>query len=119
MTRQRRSSRILEKAQTRLAGIQSIKRNLNLATGCSAQEYSHTISDFISEIDAYNSALSALDLLSERLNEKEKQLASYSEKMLLSIAAQYGKDSSEYEKAGGTRKSSIRRRSAPPIEETK
>jgi hypothetical protein len=37
----------------------------------------------------------------------EKALADQTEKMLIAVAYQYGKDSNEYKMAGGTRKSAL------------
>ena len=41
--------------------------------------------------------------------EAEKTLMALSEKMLLGVAFEYGKDSAEYEMAGGVRKSQRKR----------
>ncbi len=41
--------------------------------------------------------------------ETEKVLMAFSEKMLLGVAFEYGKDSFEYEMAGGVRKSQRKR----------
>ena len=39
------------------------------------------------------------------LKEKEKLLRAFSERMLTGVAAKFGKDSEQYQKAGGTKKS--------------
>jgi len=43
------------------------------------------------------------------LKEKEKLLRAFSERMLTGVAAKFGKDSEQYQKAGGTRTSERRR----------
>jgi hypothetical protein len=43
------------------------------------------------------------------LKEKEKLLRAFSERMLTGVAAKFGKDSEQYQKAGGTKKSERRR----------
>ena len=53
----------------------------------------------------YNKGLSNVDALQNRVNESEQRLAELSEQMLLGVAAKYGKNSSEYEMAGGVKKS--------------
>ncbi len=104
MARQKRGSRTLEKAQKRLDGIQSVNPKLNAGAGFTAAGYVKLIGELRTDISAYNTALSNLDELTNRVADKEKVVAEYSERMLLGVAAQYGKDSHEYEKAGGVRK---------------
>jgi hypothetical protein len=56
-------------------------------------------------MEAYNTQLSLADSLSSNLKEKEKLLRSFTERMLTGVAAKFGKDSEQYQKAGGTKKS--------------
>jgi hypothetical protein len=58
-----------------------------------------------SKIDAYNTALSVIDSSQTEIEQLEKTLGDLSEKMLIGVAFKYGKDSPEYEMAGGVRKS--------------
>jgi hypothetical protein len=118
VVRLKRNSRILQRAQHRLSGIQAIDKNLEIGSGYSAKKYACIIEELSSALSAYNTALSKVDALKANLNATEKELADYSERMLLGVAAKFGKNSQEYEMAGGTRKSSTRKRSAPPLEET-
>jgi len=50
-------------------------------------------------------------MLRTRVKSAEKALAGTTSMMLTGVALKYGKDSSEYEMAGGTRKSERRKRS--------
>ena len=109
MARPKRSSRTLDKAQRRLAGIQSINIKLELSAELSAQDYTKNINDLRQKLNAYNTALSNLDALYNQVIETERNLADYSEKMLLGVAVKFGKDSHEYEMAGGVRKSDRKR----------
>ncbi|MGB3786398.1 MAG: hypothetical protein WA949_00200 [Phormidesmis sp.] len=104
MYRKKKNSRTLEKASTRYDGIQSIDSKLDVGSGFSAPGYLKTIAQLRNDISAYNTALSKIDDLHNKLSDTEKTLAEYSERMLLGVAARYGKDSSEYEMAGGVRK---------------
>jgi len=62
--------------------------------------------------DAYNQLLSTVDTAYVEMMEFEKTLADLTDHMLLDIASRFGRNSSEYEAAGGVRKSEqIRRRS--------
>ncbi|MEO1387982.1 MAG: hypothetical protein AAFV85_11485 [Cyanobacteria bacterium J06634_6] len=109
MARKKRSSRVLERAQRRLAGIQSIDEKADLGSGLTAQNYGKSIVALREKIDAYNKALSEVDALLNEVNEAERQLADQSEQMLLGVAVKYGKNSSEYEMAGGVKKSDRKR----------
>ncbi|MEL6493413.1 MAG: hypothetical protein AAFQ95_26020, partial [Cyanobacteria bacterium J06621_3] len=90
MARKKRSSRVLERAQRRLAGIQSIDEKADLGSGMTAQSYGKSIDALRKKIDAYNKALSAVDGLLNEVNDAERQLADQSEQMLICVAAKYG-----------------------------
>ena len=109
MARKKRSSRVLERAQRRLDGIQSVDYKLDAGGGFTAPGYLRMISQLRSEISEYNTALSNVDSLTNRVIETEKALAEYSERMLLGVASTYGKNSHEYEMAGGVKKSDRKR----------
>ena len=101
MARLKRSSRTLEKAERRLAGIRAIDYNLNLGNDLTAERYNILVSQVRQEIASYNTLLSKLDEASIEIKKLERNLARYSENMLMGVAIQYGKDSSEYVMAGG------------------
>ncbi|PZO13444.1 MAG: hypothetical protein DCF25_16110 [Leptolyngbya foveolarum] len=109
MFKKKSSCRSLEKAKVRLDGIQAIKADLDLGTGFSAKGYQQKIAGLQQKISAYNLTLSNVDELRSQIVAAEKDLADYSERMLLGVAAQFGKNSYEYEKAGGVRKSERKR----------
>jgi hypothetical protein len=104
MSRQKRSSRILDKAQVRLSGVESIDAKLDVGAGLTAPGFNKTINDLRSKINAYNTALATVDALQNQVVEAEQAVASYAERMLTGVATKYGKDSNEYEMAGGVRK---------------
>ncbi len=104
MSRKRRSSRALDKASVRLDGIQSINPSLDAGSGFTAPGYQQIITQLRADISAYNSALSTIDALQNTIADTEKALDEYSERMLIGVAFHYGKDSNEYEMAGGVRK---------------
>ncbi len=109
MARPKRSSVILQKAEKREAGLQSISSDLDLGNGLTLEAYSALIEGLRSQIATYNSDLSNLDDQSRQIKETEQQLRNLSEQMLLGVAAKYGKNSGEYGKAGGVPKSERRR----------
>jgi hypothetical protein len=112
MSRTKKGSKILEKAEMRLAGIQSINKSLDLGNGLSAEEFNALIEETRSKLLAYNSALSAIDKARSDVLNLEKKLGDYTENILLGVATRFGKKSDEYEMAGGVRKDRRKRRRA-------
>ncbi|MCU0440014.1 MAG: hypothetical protein MUC49_19175 [Raineya sp.] len=109
MPRQKKTSKIVESASVRLAGIKSIDKDLDLGNGATVKAYNSLIEETKKLLEDYNTVLSLVD---EKLNlyqVKEKELKDLHERMLISVAAKYGKNSNEYEKAGGKKKSERKR----------
>jgi hypothetical protein len=65
-----------------------------------------------SKIDAYNTALAIIDSSKTEIAALEKNLGELADQMLIGVAFKYGKNSPEYEMAGGVRKSERIRRSS-------
>jgi hypothetical protein len=105
MARQKRTSPIVTKAQTRAAKLGTIDEELDLGSGLTLAAFRAKITDTQAKLDAYNAALAAVDGTNNALVQGEKELADIHERMLSAVGGKYGKDSSEYEVAGGTRKS--------------
>jgi hypothetical protein len=114
MSRKKQTSRVLTKAQVRLASLKAISPEPNLGAGLSVSEYAVVINDLRQTIEAYNTLLANTDNLQTRIKSLETVLADLSEKMLLGVAHVYGKDSEEYELAGGVRKSDRKRPTRKP-----
>ncbi|MFW9260574.1 hypothetical protein [Nostoc sp. CALU 546] len=109
MARPKRNSRILGKAETRLASIKSINSSLDVGEGLSVKDYTVKIESLRQSLEAYNTTLSTIDILLTQILENEEDLADYSEKILRGIAYKFGNNSYEYQMAGGTRKSARKR----------
>jgi hypothetical protein len=105
----RRNSAALTRAERRIEGVQTIDTKLNLGNGLSVDGYNTIIADVREKLAAYNQARSLVDKTQNALLEAERAINNYSEQILLGIGARYGKDSDEYEMAGGTRKSNRRK----------
>jgi ABC-type hemin transport system substrate-binding protein len=103
MSRQKRTSRILEKAQLRSAGLKSIVPNIKFDENYSLEKMIESIEQLRNKLDVYNTALSVVDSSKTEIEEMEKNLSQLCEKMLMVVAIKYGKDSREYEMAGGVR----------------
>ena len=109
MSLKKRKSKVLENAQKRLAGMESIDANLDLGNGLTVKSFNDGITDTEKKLDAFNQAKSDHDGLSVEVRDSEKFLRDLSEKMLEAVGSKYGHDSEEYVKAGGTRKSDRKR----------
>ncbi|MBH8554421.1 hypothetical protein I8751_19025 [Nostocaceae cyanobacterium CENA357] len=104
MARQKRNSRMLDKAEIRLASIKSISPTLDLGEGLTVQDYTKKIESLRTSLEAYNTTLSTIDVLLTQIVEYEQDLGDYSENILRGIAYKFGNNSHEYQMAGGTRK---------------
>ncbi|MBD2612652.1 MAG: hypothetical protein RMY62_030885 [Nostoc sp. ZfuVER08] len=111
MTRRKRSSRILEKAEFRVAGLKAIDPNINFDDTYNLQNLNQLINNFHNMLDEYNAAIAMIDSSRKKLDEMEKTLSHVSDKMLMGVGFKYGKNSNEYELAGGVRDSERIRKS--------
>ncbi len=112
MSRQKRTYRVLEKAELRSAGLKAIDPNIDFGDIRSLQYLTQIIEQYRTRIDAYNTALAVIDSSKTEMDELDIILADITEKMLIGVAFKYGKDSREYEMAGGVRKSNRARRTS-------
>ncbi|WGV27266.1 hypothetical protein [Halotia branconii] len=111
MPRAKRTSRVLAKAQLRASGLKAIDPNIDFGDANSLQNMIQQIEQLTAKLDTHNTALAVIDASRTDIELLEKNLSTLSEKMLLAVAVKYGKDSREYEMAGGVRKSDRIRRS--------
>ena len=109
MAHRTRTSLILEKAQKRSLALKSIDTYLDLGNGLTVREFTNQIEDTQSAIDRYNLAIKGLTQLHSEMMESEKTLADQHERMLSGVCAKYGRSSTEYEMAGGTKRSGKRK----------
>lgn len=116
MSYRKTGSRAYENALQRISGLKAIDPELDLGNGITVASFQQAIDDTQSAIEAYNTTLSRADTLQNQIKAKEKVLRDFSERILAGVAAKYGKDTDEYEKAGGTKKSERRRRRLTPLE---
>ena len=109
MAHRTRTSLILEKAQKRSLALKSIDTYLDLGNGLTVREFTNQIEDTQSAIDRYNLAIKGLTQLHSEMIDSEKNLADQHERMLSGVCAKYGRSSTEYEMAGGTKRSGKRK----------
>jgi uncharacterized protein YukE len=113
MARKKRTSTISGKAKTRLAGLKSIDPALDLGNGMTVAAFEGVINQTDDSVDDYNTTLSSLDNKLNTIKSNESTLADWYERMLTGVATRFGKDSTEYEMAGGTRKSERKKAKKP------
>lgn len=110
MSRKKRTSRVVEKAELRISGLKAIDPNMDFGDDRSLPNMIQLIEQYRTKMNAYNTALAVIDSSKTEMEELEKTLSELNDKMLIGVAFKYGKDSIEYEMAGGVRKSERVRR---------
>lgn len=113
MARKKKTVTHYDDAITRLSALKSIDSNLDLGNGLTVGMYEAQITDLRNKLNDYNTQLSLLDAQLNDVLESEKTLKDWSERMLAGVAAKYGKNSNEYEKAGGVKKSEYKKATKP------
>lgn len=118
MARIKKQSRIISNAKTRLSALVSIDPNMDLGNGLTATIYEKAITLGADLLSDYNTTLSTVD---EKLNKAQAQelvISDLSERMLAGVASKYGKNSNEYEMAGGVKKSERKKPTKKSISKT-
>lgn len=111
MGRLKRTSKILDKASTRAAGLRSTGPQ-DFGNGVTSAAFEEAVTDTRQKLEDYNQALSLVDEKANLLADSEKKLQDFAERILAGVAAKYGKNSNEYEKVGGIRKADRKRPAA-------
>lgn len=110
MTRKKRkSSSVLDKAEVRASAMESIQSDLDLGNGLTLEAYRSAINNVREKQNQYNKTLSSLDSLYSELLFDEGQLGEMSDHMLSAVKVKFGRNSYEYEMAGGVRRSERKR----------
>ena len=95
----------LDKGRTRLSAVISIDPALDLGNGITAFLYKTEIDELTTRLSKYNTNLSTIDDQYNACIAQMKVVSDLSERVLSGVASKFGKDSSEYEMAGGVKKS--------------
>lgn len=111
MSRVKKTQSFYNQAAVRYAALESIDRELDLGNGLTLAEFNVRIKLLQDRLTVYNRTLSTLDEMLNQVYDAERSVRDLNERMLIGVAAKFGKDSNEYEKAGGTKKSERRRKS--------
>lgn len=91
--------------EQRIAGMKSIDEALDLGNGVTVVSGEALLTDTRKLLVDYNASLAISDGLLTAFETKEKELQKFNAKVLPAVGLKYGKDSAEYEKAGGVRDS--------------
>lgn len=103
----RKSSNVSEKAEKRVAGVRSFDPNLDLGNGLNMGIYNEKIARVDKLKNDYNTAVTSANSLRIELEAAEDDLENYNTRFLAGVVAKYGKDSMQYQAAGGKRTSEI------------
>jgi len=95
----------VQNAQKRCDGMNSIENKLDLGSGVSATALEAAIKKVTDGISAYNTLLSQLDQMDNEIESDVKVMNELSSRALKGVEFKFGKNSNEYEMAGGTRTS--------------
>jgi hypothetical protein len=112
--RKKTSSLVLDSAQARAAGLESIDPQLDLGGGLTLASFKAAITETQGKMTAYNTLLSQVDEAANGFAEAERKLRDLRDRTLAGVAARYGRSSDQYQMAGGTRPSERKRRTARP-----
>ncbi|MGR0481431.1 MAG: hypothetical protein ACTFAL_08535 [Candidatus Electronema sp. V4] len=107
MAYQRKSSKHIADAQERAANLRGIDPALDFGNDLTLAAFNAEIAATQNLLDAYNAKLAKADAAGNDFKAAEKRLRAQSARMLAGVGVKHGKDSSEYEMAGGTRASEI------------
>jgi hypothetical protein len=105
MGRLKRDSKVLGTLAKRISGLGGIAPNLDLGAGITIAAMQKGQADLQTKLDKYNAALAKADAALNDVLAVEKRMGELASRALSAVAAQYGKDSNEYELAGGVRTS--------------
>jgi hypothetical protein len=114
MARRKRVSKVISKAKLRAVLLASISEGLELTEALTLVDYRAHITAVEGKLAAYNIKLAELDGMLNDLQAAEKGLNEHTKRMLAAVGVIFGRDSNEYEQAGGTRTSEINYRPLPP-----
>ncbi|MBP6755022.1 MAG: hypothetical protein KA210_02660 [Bacteroidia bacterium] len=103
----RKLSRVLdlEKGITRLAAIKSIDAALDLGNNINVTVYETELNLLRTKLNTYNTTLSTIDDLYNACLVQMEVVKDLNERILTGVATKYGKNSTQYEMAGGKKKS--------------
>lgn len=108
MARKKRESPPLKKLEGRINNLKNINTELSLGEiTVAGLEAKHA--QLKAKLEEYNATIAKTDELLNQVETLEDEARDLAERALSGVASKYGKNSSEYETAGGRRKSERRK----------
>lgn len=122
MAFRKRTSREIEATKVRADSLRAVNPALEFGKDKQNQPVSLAALDQANAavealLTDYNGRLSELDAVGNRIKAGEKKANNLAARLLAGVGTQFGKDSDEYEKAGGTKSDEIKRK--PPVRKPK
>ena len=105
MSFKKRNSVVITKAKKRKLSIGSISTTFKVSDEVTFEKYEQLITETDKTLNEYNELLRLADEKANILDALEIKLRDWNLRMLEGVSSVYGKDSNEYEKAGGVRRS--------------
>ncbi|HEY0544734.1 MAG TPA: hypothetical protein VGC91_04985 [Pyrinomonadaceae bacterium] len=109
MGRIRRTSSVTARAVVRSNNLRTISPTLDLGGGLTLEALDKLITQAQEAEGDYNQTVAQLDEKTNRLDALLKQTSELSARLLAGVGARFGRNSDEYEKAGGVRTEEIKR----------
>jgi hypothetical protein len=109
MARAKRTSPALDAAKDRANSLATVDKTMDFGNGASLAALNAANAALQTQLDGYNQMLSDLDDALNKLETAEGTVTDLGTRLLAGVKVKYGPDSSDYEMAGGKRKSEIKR----------
>jgi hypothetical protein len=106
--KKRYASRSYERIYRRLRGMKAIDPQMDLGNGLTIENIELLTNELRDAMNSYNDRLAEAELIRSDLEELEKQANDVAERIFTGVATKYGRDSKEYQRVGGKRKSRIK-----------
>lgn len=101
------TSKAQQKLAFRLENVKTIDPDFDFGNGINATELETLKDELESALNSYNSTLSDADQERDEIRLLERRARDATERLRAHVIAQYGRDSFEYQRMGGIRKSEI------------
>lgn len=109
MARSKRTSPALDAAKERANALATVDKTMDFGNGVSLPALNAANTALEKQLGDYNQMLSQLDDILNAVEQAEAGVTDLASRLLGGVRTKYGADSSQYEMAGGKRKSEIKR----------
>lgn len=113
--KKRTTSEAYDKLSYRLEAMKTINPNFDLGNNLTVTELDELANTLRSTLNSYNTTLMDADDQRTTIMELERQAMDVAERLLATTLAKFGRDSVEYRRVGGTKKSQIAPTGSRPL----